>query len=270
MNLFKSTLAIALLASPGAALAHDFWLAPDRYQLDAPGPVGVKFRIGDGASPEPWNLIWSNVVSLRSQDGDIVIDRQKTITPRTPKADGSATMTLETPGTHLISFESNQSLSDLAADRFNAYLQHEGLTAVIAERERTGTTAANGTETYARRSKVLVQVGDKMTDEVLRPIGHTLEIVPEKHPYALGASGRMPVRVFFRGQPLMGARVSLIDLNGDGKPLSDEITDAQGRVSFGVPQKSAWRLNVVWSVPTPESSRASFDTIFSSLTFGYE
>lgn len=270
MNLLKPALALALLVLPGAVLGHDFWLAPTTYTMDAPGEVKVDFFVGDGASPEPWKLHWHNVVALRSHDAEIVTDQQITITPRTTQAPGYAAMPLATPGTHIIAFESNHSLSDLEAERFNAYLDHEGLTAVIAERKRTGKTDANGTETYSRRAKTIIQVGNVTSDQVLRPIGHTLEIVPEKHPYALGTSGLLPVRVLYRGQPLVGAQVSLIDLNGDGVPLVDKITDAQGRTSFSVPQKSAWRLNVVWSVPSPDNPRADFDTIFTSLTFGYE
>jgi len=270
MSFLRLAAPLALLVLPGTALGHDFWLAPTTYTMDAPGEVKVDFSVGDGAKPEPWRLYWHNVVALRWHDAQTVTDQQMTITPRTEDAPGFATVPLTSPGTHIIAFESNPSLSDLAADRFNAYLEHEGLSAVIAERQRTGQTSANGTETYARRAKAVVQVGDLLTDQVLRPIGHTLEIVPEKHPHALGTAGVLPVQVLYRGRPLPGAQVSLIDLNGDGVYLAEKVTDAQGRTSFAVPQESAWRLNVVWSVPSPGNPRADFDTIFTSLTFGYK
>lgn len=270
MNVFRTMLAAVFLSISTAALPHDFWLMPAEFRLAGPGEVSVAFNIGDGATPEPWNLRWENIVALRSHGPDGVTDQQATITPRTEQSAGGAALRLATRGTHMIAFESNPNLSDLEAERFNAYAEDEGLTAVIAERERSGTTGRNGSETYARRGKALVQVGATLTDQVLKPVGHTLEIVPEKHPYGLGAEGRLPIQVLYRGRPLAGAKVSLIDLRGDGEPLVDVVTDAAGRAVFAVPPRSAWRLNVVWSVPVPGILRADFDTIFTSLTFGYQ
>lgn len=270
MTGFKTTLAAALLSISTAALPHDFWLMPTEFWLSRPGEVAIEFNIGDGAAPEPWNLRWENIVALRSHGPAGVDDQQASIATRTEQSPGSAAVRLATRGTHVIAFESNPSLSDLEAEDFNSYAKDEGLTAVIAERESTGTTGRNGIETYARRGKALIQVGKKLTDQILKPVGHALEIVPERHPYGPGAEVRLPVQVLFRGRPLAGAKVSLIDLRSDGEPLVDIVTDANGRAVFVVPRRSAWRLNTVWSVPVPGSLRADFDTIFTSLTFGYE
>ena len=100
-----------------------------------------------------------------------------------------------------------------------------------------------------------------------RPLGLTLEIVPDRNPYALRAGEELPVRVYYRGAPLPGARVTMTDLRADDRPAAVRRTDGQGRARFPM-RPGAWMLNVVWSNPSERDPRADFETIFSSLTFG--
>ncbi len=269
MPIVKAGIAVWLLTLPGLLQAHAFWIEPQEFHLEAPTSTNVLFRVGDGADIEPWNLRWDNIVSLRTYTARGVTDHQAEITPRTEDTEGSADVRFDTAGTHIIAFESQPSFSDLEAARFNPYAEEEGLTAVLAERERNGTTGENGTELYVRRAKALVQVGSETTDNVLQPIGQTLEIVPERNPYTLGDNRQLPVRVLFRGEPLAGALIELIDLAVPEEPLARLRTDAGGRTAFQVPTRGQFLLNVIWSVPIPDDDRAEFDTIFSSLSFGY-
>ena len=128
----------------------------------------------------------------------------------------------------------------------------------------------NSTELYSRRAKLLIQVGGETTDNILQPIGQTLEIVPERNPYSMGNDRTLPVRIMFRGKPLAGGLVELIDLTDPAEPVARQKSDAEGRTTFEIPQRGAWRINLIWSVPNPGNDRAQFDTVFSSLTFGYD
>lgn len=265
----RNLVAAVAVALPAVAQAHDFWLMPRQFQVERPGGVRVLFNIGDAAKPEAWNLRLDKVVALRTFGPRDMVDQQAAIIPKTGEVAGFAAVSLTDPGTHLLTFESTQSVSELPADRFNKYVADEGLTIVAAQRTRAGTTAKIGRETYSRRAKALIQVGEPISDHVLKPIGLTLEIVPEKHPYALGDDRRLPVRVYFRGKPLPGALVSQIDLHGDGVSKAETRTDGDGRAVFTVPARSDWRLNVVWADAVTGNPQADFDTIFASLTFGY-
>ncbi len=268
MKIKAAVIAIALTV-PGIACAHDFWLMPRDFQVDRPSGIRVFFNIGHDSRPEPWNLRADKVVALRVHGPRAVVDLRSAVVPRTATTTGFAAVPLSEVGTHMVAFESTRSVSDLPAARFNEYVAEEGLTGVAAHRAATGATNRNGRETYSRRAKAFIQVGDKVTDQVLEPVGHTLEIVPEKHPYALGTDGRLPVRVYFRGKPLAGALVRQTDLNGNARSVAKTVTDREGLATFTVPGRSAWRLNVIWSEPVTGNSQAEFDTIFTSLTFGY-
>ena len=170
-----------------------------------------------------------------------------------------------------MAFQSSPSVSDLPFLRFNDYIVEEGITPIADHRKRARTERANGREAYSRRAKAIVQIGpvtNADVSRVTRPVGLSLEIIPERHPALLKPGQRLPIQVRFNRQPLSGALVKLTDLNADAKPRATARTDAQGRVSFTIPQAGKWQFNVIWSEPIPGSQTADYRTTFSSLTFG--
>lgn len=269
MAFLKPALTAVLLTMTSQANAHDFWLMPADFHLKEPGSTGVRILIGHGTEVDPWSLRWDRVVSLRSYAENGIIDQQPSINPNAESFPSGAETKFDAPGTHILAFEGYHSFSDLEAERFNDYAEKEGLALVLAEREKGGTTGKPGRELYSRRAKALVQVGDNVTDNALRPVGHTLEIVPDRHPYALDADRRLPVRVLFRGKPLENALIDLTDLDSGDEPMAGQRTGADGRAVFEIPNRGNWKINVIWSVPNPGNNRAEYETIFSSLTFGY-
>lgn len=171
----------------------------------------------------------------------------------------------------MIALQSNYAISELPAIRFNDYAREEGLVPILAARKSGGKTNAPGRERYSRRAKALIQVGPATPANqgfATRPIGLKLEIVPERSPYALGATRILPVHVLYNGRRLSNATVKLTNLGADERPVAVMITNRAGRAQFRVPATGAWLLNVVWSEPVRGDPKVDFDTTFSSLTFG--
>ena len=179
-------------------------------------------------------------------------------------------LSFSTPGTHILALQSSHAQSELPAVRFNDYLAEEGLTPALTLRAQGAAARTAGREIYSRRAKALVQVGPAGAPQphVVRPIGMTLEIVPERDPYAPNRPAALPVRVIYEGRPLAGALVKLTNLAADEKPVATARTDRAGRAVFNVPRSGEWLLNVVWTKPIRDP-RGDYDTTFSSLTFGY-
>ena len=258
--------AIALTASTGAA-AHNFWLQPESHTPDAGEEVRIDFKIGDaGEEADDWGLYWERVASFRLYGPDGASDQQSSVRTTGDGEVGGAVVSVTEPGTYVLSFESNPSFSDLSGDRFDRYVANEGLGAIAAHREATGTTGENGTELYARRAKALLQVGETTTDNVTQPVGQLLEIVPLANPFAMRDGDTLRVQILWRGQPLEGATLHVLRPFGDGE---DEqfVTGQDGVASVTMEWGSRYLLTSVWGVPAPNDSRADYFTIFSSLTF---
>ena len=264
----RSILALALLAATPAA-AHDFWIQPAQFRLDRPGSTKLTLQVGHGAEHQ------------RSQIRAGRITRFGAIAPdggeRNLRAalhigdDSDAAFGLTGEGAHVLVLETDDhAQSHLPASRYNAYLAEEGLTPVALARTQADRTGAEGSETYRRAAKAIIQVGQGSDQgQATRPFGLPLEIVPERSPYALPRAAKLPVRVLLHGRPLPGALVKLTDLDHDASPVGTSRTDAEGRAVFPLPGSGLSQLNVVWSEPRPEGAETEYETTFSSLAFGF-
>lgn len=259
---------VAALCWAAPAFAHDFWLQPLRFNLGPQASTPLTVLVGHGPFRSRWSGAVDRVVLLRSYGPNGAADQKSILHP---SADKDGDIGFQAPGTYVLAFQSNYAESVLPFIRYNDYIKVEGLTPAIDERARTKTTEAQGREIYSRRAKALIQVGDPKTPQpwVTKPIGLSLEIVPEKNPYALGPKEELPVRILYEGKPLAGALVKLTNLEFDIRPVAMHLSDADGRASFAVPRTGTWLINVIWTKPIKGDPRADFDTTFSSLTFGY-
>lgn len=263
--MIRYMMAAALLACSSAAAAHSFWLQPVDHTPEVGEEVRIEFKIGDAGDAGDWGLYWERIASIRLFSPDGVSDQQTAVRTTAPGEPGSAILSIRSQGTHVLGFESNPSFSDLEAERFNRYVEHEGLAAIAAHRTFRGRTAENGTELYARRAKTLLQVGEVRTGNVTRPIGQILEIVPLQNPFVLEEGEPLDLQVFWRGRPLEGAMLNAapLDATGDYRSFT---TSADGVVRVEAPGTQAMLYSVVWGVPAPNDRRADYFTIFASLT----
>lgn len=263
-----AALAFASIAAPVAA--HDFWIQPLRFQVAVGAPVPASFLLGHAAARQRWGLGADHVLLL----ADVYAGKRRDIRGDLKADGGGADLVTQfaMPGLHVLAMQTTYAFSDLPALRFNDYARAEGLTPILAIRNQSGTTGANGRERYSRRAKTLIQVGNPTPANQLlatRAIGLKLEIVPERSPYALDASRMLPLRVMYNGRRLPGATVKLTSLEFDAKPLATAITDRNGNASLRVPPVGDWLVNVIWSEVVRGDPKVDFDTTFSSLTFGY-
>jgi hypothetical protein len=257
------------LSLAGTASAHDFWLQPQSWQTAPGNPLPFVVEVGHGSFRQQWGADGGHLLALNDLAHGGAVDVRPLFKPggEVPHL----TRTFRREGLHIVSLVSTNAASDLPAIRFNDYIKAEGLTPAIDARTRSGVMNSNGRELYSRRAKALVQVGrPKSSDDALatRALGLTLEIVPLRNPYSLGADHVLPIQILYEGRPLPGALVKLTSLEFDAKPLRVVRSDARGQAAFEVPPVGSWLVNVIWTKPIA-SRGADFLTTFSSLTFGY-
>lgn len=262
-------LASAVLAA--SAAAHDFWVQPYKFWIAPNTAVMTTLQVGHGPFRQRWNADAARVVRFNSiGPGGAITDHQAELRAGTMNQDHM--ISFRAPGTHVLVLQTSYADSVLPAIRFNDYLKQEGLTPALDLRAHTRSEQQPGREIYSRRAKALVQVGpatNKPQPWVTRPVGLSLEIVPEVNPYSSGAGQVLPIHVLLDGKPLPGATVMLNNLDFDGRPLATIRTDARGRAVFNTPRTGNWQLNVLWTKPLRGNPKADFDTTFSSLTFGF-
>ena len=270
-TLLRIGLGMAAAAISAAAVAHDFWVQPFKFWIAPNSAVMTTLQVGHGEFRQRWTADAGRVVRFNSiGPGGVVTDHLREL--RVGSMDQDHLIAFGRPGTHVLVLQTNYAQSTLPGIRFTDYLKQEGLTPALELRKQTRTEDQPGREIYSRRAKALVQVGlasDTPQPWVTKPVGVSLEIVPEVNPYAVGAGQDLPVRVLLEGRPLPGATVMLNNLQFDGRPVQTVLTDAAGRAVFRFPRTGAWQLNVLWTRALKGNPKADFDTTFSSLTLGF-
>jgi uncharacterized GH25 family protein len=253
--------AALLILTAGRAEAHDFWIEPSSFRPAAGSTVGVRLVVGQKFRGDvlPRNPAMIARFDFASDAGSVPI-------PGHAADDPAGVFRVERPGLGLIAYRSLESPLSLEAPKFEEYLKEEGLESIIAARARRGETAKPSRELFSRSAKSLLQVGGSGETGFDRVLDLTLEIVPEKNPYAMGAGGDLPVRLLFMGQPLAGALVAALPYDEPDRRIAAR-TDRGGRVVLKLPKAGVWLVKAVHMVPVDGNPAADWRSIWASLTF---
>jgi len=255
--------ALVLGAAP-PLLAHDLWIEPTSFSPRAGEIVGVRLKVG-------MNLVGDPVPRVKELVNRFVVasaSDRKAVSGRSG-GDPAGVLRVDGAGLRVIGYYSNPSWIELPAQKFNAYLEEEGLDSVLAFRALRNETTAGARELYSRCAKSLLLSGSPDEAEGDRPLGFPLELVAERNPYALAAGEDLPVRLTYQNRPLAGALVVAINRMDPTEKLSAR-SDRDGRVRFRLRPGGMWLVKAVHMVPAPAGSDADWRSYWASLTFRVE
>jgi uncharacterized GH25 family protein len=254
----KVMLAVILLAA--SAAAHDLYLVTegDGAKRKVCARVGEHF-------PESMNAMPANrvhVFQVRSTGSSAVAKLEGKV----EEAAKQLCAPLTTTNAAIVEMTVNPVFIRLSAKDFNSYIEGEGFQPVIAARNKSGKTNAEGRELYSRYSKLLL-AGDT---PAATPLGHALEIVPERSPDKVKVGETLAVQVLFRGKPLAGVRVSAVyagaKLEGHAYPVNAE-TDANGRALLKIDRAGLWYARLIHMVPAENDPEIDWRSFFATMTF---
>ncbi|HYN20943.1 MAG TPA: DUF4198 domain-containing protein [Thermoanaerobaculia bacterium] len=251
----RTLILLGFLLTGPALRAHDFWIEPSSFRPQPGARVAVQLRVGEHLQGDP--------VPRDPRR----IERFAVVGPAGEKeavglagADPAGWIAPAEPGLHWIVFDSNHASLEQTAEKFDRYLDEEGL-----ERVRELGPSKTGTvkEIYSRCAKSLLAIGGTAGTGWDRAIGLELELVPERNPYDLKAGESLPVRLLYRGQPLAGALVKAVAANAEVSARSD----SNGRAELRLDRPGLWLIKAVHMVPAPKGSVADWESLWASLTF---
>jgi uncharacterized GH25 family protein len=244
-------------------LAHDFWIEPSAYEAPVEATIALTLRVGQnfGGDRLPYITDWFSdyrAVGAGQEypiDGVIGDDPAGDFVPRAP-------------GIYVIGYRSTQNFVEMGPIKFDDYLEGEGLDQIRSLRLERGDAGSAGREIYSRCAKSLIRIGTLESGEGFDTLlGYTLELVPEKNPYAIEPGDRLPVRLLYESEPLAGALVIAFTSDRPDEKL-EARTNAEGRVEFELPHSGIWLVKAVHMIPAPSNDRrADWESFWASLTF---
>ncbi|MEM6368869.1 MAG: DUF4198 domain-containing protein [Myxococcota bacterium] len=243
---------LCLLASP--AWAHDFWIEPSAFSTDGPSSIDVRLKVGHhddvkAVARKPDRILRFETVG---PDGS----RQPVLGEA--EAEPAGRVQLMAPGFHSLVFESNHAYIELSADKFANYLEHEGLTQILALRDGSD---GPGKESYARYCKSLVQIGEGSAGWE-RDLELPFEFIALRRP----ESRKLVFRLEFQDQPLADARVELLRLEDLTQSVSTQ-TNAKGVLRFKNLEAGRYMLAATHMVPAKAPVKGDWESFWATVSF---
>jgi uncharacterized GH25 family protein len=244
--------------------AHEFWMAPSKFYYAAGEYLSLDFKVGEDFIGEEWEVKkekFDRFEVHRKNDVQNVKEMLKGADQE------SFTYPLSIEGSHVIVMQSNHSFSELDGEKFNAYLKEDALDEALSFRRKNNQLDKPGKEFYARYSKTIVQVGNKIDDGYQKSTGLPLEIFVEQNPATLKVGNKVSFKLMFNGKPLFGARVSVWNRYNNRTTRQPIFTQQDGRIEAHISNPGPWMVSVVKMIPSKDP-KADWESYWGSLTFG--
>jgi uncharacterized GH25 family protein len=246
--------------------AHEFWLQPDKFIYKKGDKATIKFMVGENFEGENWSGNRSKINFLILSNNGSKTDLSPLITD---KIGDSLQFIIPGEGTNMIVYNGLNSYLEQAADKFNAYLEEDGLRETIEYRRDHHVTDSAGREVYQRSVKTILQSGDKYDSSYKEPTTLPLDIIPLKHPYLVTDKQKMQVKVLFNKKPLADQLIKVWHREGDQTLMEELLTDQDGMASFRIKRSGRWMVSTVKMIPAGNDPGAQWQSYWSSCTWGY-
>lgn len=240
-------------------LAHDFWIQAEPFQPKSGEQVALSLYVGTAFDADTLPRIDEWIQRFESWDG-----QQLAPVAGDMGDDPAGTVRVDRPVA--VIYQSERDLAVLTVEKFQAYLQEEGLSVPLGLKERW---APKVREWYSRFAKIILAptAATGTVSNAGYRFGMPIELVPLKAPYALQADEKLPVQLLFRGKPLRNTRVTAYNQRFRDRPVYQR-TDAQGQVVFDVSEAGIWLIKAVHIERAPENDQdVQWESFWATLTF---
>jgi uncharacterized GH25 family protein len=260
-NLFAAFLLVTLNWLPRISLAHDFWIDPDRFDLQAGDAVALTLRQGVRMKGNSLPYLTPLIADFSTTDGT-----GRKVIQSMMGNDPAAVLVVES-GTTLVGYQSNRDYVEMEPPKFQQYLDDEGLDYIAEERRTRGEQNDPAREYFIRCSKLLLQATPAKSDELFSTrLGYTLELLPETDPSVLSAGEELSLQLLYLGQPIAGVLVRAVSKDEPDGPV-DRRTDADGRVTLVLNRPGTWLIKAVHMIRLENDNKAQWESYWASLLF---
>lgn len=172
-------------------------------------------------------------------------------------------------GTYVAGISTLPRVIELTANEFLEYLEHEGLTHMISERQAKEIHHQPAKEEYSKHVKAILQVGDEKSPHFNTVFGYPIEFVPLSNPYQIKTGDRLAFKLLLDGKPLKNQTVHYSSRNSTRSQDDSEgstSTDDQGIFVIYINKPGIW---YVASIHMEESEKEGIDYVskWATLTF---
>lgn len=194
---------IFLIMAATVFCSHDLYLKMDSYFLQPNQEATLSLYNGTFERSE--NIITRD----RMLDACIISHGERKAIESNQWKDQDSTVTYLSfntgkAGTYVAGVSTKARNIELSADKFNSYLEHDGVLDILAQRTANDLLDQDAVESYQKHVKAIYQVGDMRTDDWNTILDYPIEFVPQANPYEKYSGDSIDVQLLLDGKPLAG------------------------------------------------------------------
>jgi uncharacterized GH25 family protein len=254
---------LLMLATMSLLQSHEFWLEPVKYKVNVGEEIIVDFKVGENFMGQPWDLGVHKVERMMLYEEAGAQDLLSSV-PTAKNRRLKVPMT--STGTKVLAMKSKADFIELDAEKFNEYLEEDGLDDAKKWRIEHNQENRRGTEFYTRFTKLIVQVGDVLDDTWKKPIGHRLEITSSQNPGSMKAGDYMDCTITWDGKPVPHIKVKVWGHVGNRIFLQNIYSEDDGTIRFPISASGPWLVSAV-KMQRSKTVGAEWESFWSSLVF---
>lgn len=257
-------LILGLLGTP--ALAHEFWIEPSDYTIDAQTMIRGDLVNGQDFAGGRQPYLTQRFVRFQM----FALGRAGNV----PGRNGDNPALSVAPagdGLHVIAYQSRPASLDYESwEKFQNFIDHKDFGDVRSQHDARGLPESGFKEIYTRYSKSLVGVGSGAGSD--QRTGLETEIVALTNPYTDNLSGGMQFQLFYGNAPRANARFEVFEKSPSGSvSVTFYQTDGNGRVTVPVKSGYSYMADAVVlrepSAALASSSGAAYETLWANMTW---
>jgi uncharacterized GH25 family protein len=258
-------LVLSLLASP--AVAHEFWIEPLAYQVEADGRLEAHLVNGQ-------DFAGVKIPYLPRGFANFITFTEINTAARVRGRLGDMPALQQNPlgeGLNVVVYQANPSTIKYAEwAKFQAFIEHKDFGDILSIHQARGLPEEGFTEIYARFSKSLIGVGNGVGSDTR--VGLTTEIVALTNPYTDDLADGVKVQLFYLNEPRAEVQIEVFEKGPDDTvEVSFYRTDAEGIATFPVNAGHSYMLDaVVLREPSDNvaaETGAVWETLWANMTF---
>ncbi|MDF3413784.1 DUF4198 domain-containing protein [Sulfitobacter sp. M57] len=254
-------------ALPFSATAHEFWIEPLSYQVEASDRVQALFKNGEGFKGNSQSFF-----DRRSKRFDVIVDGKAL--PVTPRSGDSPALDIMPPiqdGLITVVHETAPStLTYREWAKFLKFAAHKDFRTAAQDHLAAGWSQVKFREVYTRHVKALIAVGTGTGRD--SAAGMKTEFVALDNPYGEEFDNQMNILLLLDGEPRADAQIEVFDRAPDQNvSISLFRTNARGQAAIPVSPGHSYLFDAVVLRPAAEANTQEnavvWKTYWAALTF---
>ena len=245
--------------------AHEFWLEPLSYQVEAGQPVKAHEKVGQDFKGNQYVYLPSSYQFLKLTLGG------KTSIVKSKLGDLPAVNEV-VQGEGLVIISAETTPADVTYEtweKFASFVKNKGLDGVLEKHKARKLPEKNFVESYRRFAKTLLKVGHGKGQD--KALGLGFEWVIETNPY-ITKDKPIKAQLLWKDQPHPNAHVDVFNRIGKGELIKTELTtDAEGRVEIPRAKGGSFLINAVQMIEAPDemvkAKGAVWESQWASVTY---